>query len=151
MRERKENRRFERIRALNLIYHMAMHPNYRDKETFSENDLKEIAQEYSIPQDSFGWQLAKVTLTNLPEIDRTLLKFIETYRWDSLPPLEKSIFRLGVAQILRSEELGDIPYEVAIDETVELAKRYSYKNFYKFVNAILDKIAKEQKTRSALE
>ncbi len=60
-------------------------------------------------------------------------------KWElhRLPQIDRDILRLATAEILY---LG-IPKEVAINEAVELAKRYSTEDGYRFINGILRKIA----------
>ncbi len=55
--------------------------------------------------------------------------------------VDRSILRLGVAEILYWEW---IPQEVSIDEYVEIAKKYGTEKSGGFVNAVLDRIAKER-------
>ena len=151
---RRKNRRSERKKALNVLYHLELRElltrasESEDPESFINGLLSDILSDYGIEEESFSFKLLKITLTRLKEIDSLLLEFIEPHRWSTLPPLERSLLRLGVAQLLPNTELQDVPTEVAIDETVELAKRYSYRNFHKFVNAILDKVAKRIGTNS---
>jgi N utilization substance protein B len=60
-------------------------------------------------------------------------------KWElhRLPQIDRDILRIAVAEILF---LG-VPKEVAINEAVELAKRYSSEDGYRFVNGILRKVA----------
>ncbi len=55
--------------------------------------------------------------------------------------IDRIILRIGIAEILYSE---DVPAPVAIDEAVELARTYSTAKSYRFVNGILDTIAKRK-------
>jgi transcription antitermination protein NusB len=57
---------------------------------------------------------------------------------DQLSPIEKSILVVGAWELLRAPE---IPYRVAINEAVELAKTYGGTDGYKYVNGVLDKLA----------
>ena len=136
IRARKDNRRVERRKALNVLYHLEMMD-----EIYDVKDLEELIREYEMPVESFAAELVRLTLNNISAIDEALSRFIESYRWEALPPLERSLLRLGAAQVMFGRAI-DVPVEVAINETVEMAKTYSYRNFYKFANAILDKIAK---------
>ncbi len=54
--------------------------------------------------------------------------------------LERSILRLAVWEL----EAGEVPVAVAIDEAVELAKRYASPEAAALVNGILGRIAREQ-------
>ena len=60
--------------------------------------------------------------------------------------VDRNILRLATYEILFCE---DIPIKVAINEAVELAKRYGEADSSKFVNGILDHIAKTEKPSKA--
>jgi transcription antitermination protein NusB len=53
-------------------------------------------------------------------------------------PIEKAILAIGAFEILRAPE---IPYRVAINEAVELAKTYGGTDGHRYVNGVLDKLA----------
>ena len=55
-----------------------------------------------------------------------------------LSPVEKSILTIGTWELLREP---DVPYRVAINEAVELAKSYGGTDGHKYVNGVLDKLA----------
>lgn len=57
-----------------------------------------------------------------------------------LDPIERAILRIGAYE-LRSKV--EIPYRVVINEAVELAKRFGAEESHKFVNGVLDKVAKQ--------
>jgi transcription antitermination protein NusB len=53
-------------------------------------------------------------------------------------PIEKAVLAIGAWELLRAP---DIPYRVAINEAVELAKAYGGTDGHKYVNGVLDKLA----------
>jgi N utilization substance protein B len=55
-----------------------------------------------------------------------------------LSPIEKGVLAIGAWELLRAPA---IPYRVAINEAVELAKAYGGTDGYKYVNGVLDKLA----------
>jgi len=55
-----------------------------------------------------------------------------------LSPIEKGVLAIGAWELLRQHE---IPYRVAINEAVELAKSYGGTDGYKYVNGVLDRLA----------
>ncbi len=55
-----------------------------------------------------------------------------------LSPIERAILAIGAWELLHRLE---IPYRVAINEAVELAKSYGGTDGHKFVNGVLDKLA----------
>jgi N utilization substance protein B len=56
----------------------------------------------------------------------------------ALSPVERAILAIGAWELTRRLE---IPYRVAINEAVELAKSYGGTDGHKFVNGVLDKLA----------
>lgn len=59
---------------------------------------------------------------------------------DELDPIELSLLRMGSYELLRRI---DVPYKVAINETVNLAKRFGATDGYRYINGVLDKVAVE--------
>jgi N utilization substance protein B len=59
---------------------------------------------------------------------------------DELDPVEKGILMMGVYEL---SSRSDVPYRVVINEGVELAKSFGGTDSYKYVNSILDSLAKE--------
>lgn len=59
---------------------------------------------------------------------------------DELDPIELAILRLSIYELAKRL---DVPYRVAINEALELAKKYGSVEGYKFVNGILDQVAKK--------
>lgn len=57
---------------------------------------------------------------------------------EQLSPIEKAVLAIGAWELLRAPE---VPYRVAINEAVELAKAYGGTDGHKYVNGVLDKLA----------
>lgn len=72
-----------------------------------------------------------------PEIDTQLSLFTRNWRLDRLSRIDRSILRIGAAEILFSPE---VPGPVAIQEAVRLASRYGGNESSGFVNGVLDAI-----------
>ena len=69
---------------------------------------------------------------------------------ERIAPLERSILRVGLAELLYPDELpGErgIPPEGAIDEAVETAKRFCGADAPGFVNGILGAVLREQEAK----
>lgn len=90
-----------------------------DEEHFTELLTKIIAQQ---PQ---------ITGALTPYIDRPL---------DQLDPVESAILMIGMYEL---RERLDIPYRVVINEAVDLCKRFGATDAHKYINAVLDRAAKE--------
>jgi N utilization substance protein B len=81
----------------------------------------------------------------LPEIDRIIAQRAEGWRLERLHSVDRNILRLAVYELCYRE---DIPPQVAINEAVELAKKYGGEHSPAFINGILDRIWKERAQRS---
>jgi len=79
-------------------------------------------------------------LERLDEIDRMIGERTVGWRFERLALIDRNILRLGVYELLY---LDEVPPEVAMDEAVELAKKYGTEQARSFVNGILDRIWKE--------
>ncbi|MCD6450478.1 MAG: transcription antitermination factor NusB [Thermotogaceae bacterium] len=77
---------------------------------------------------------------NLKGIDRIISSKLEKWTINRLSAVDRNVLRLGTYELLNEM---DIPIEVTLDEMIELAKKYGTENSGKFVNGVLDKIAKE--------
>ena len=75
----------------------------------------------------------------LPEIDKLLNENTEGWDTTRMGKVELTVLRLAVFEIVFDK---DIPGSVAINEAVEIAKKYGQENSGGFVNAILAKIVK---------
>ena len=56
---------------------------------------------------------------------------------ESLTPIDRSILRLAICELMYRE---DIPKKVILNESINIAKKYSSTESYKFINSILDKL-----------
>ena len=77
-----------------------------------------------------------------PEIDRLLGEKTVGWKFERLALLDRNILRIGVFELLYFD---DVPPEVALDEAVEMAKKYGTEQAKKFINGILDRIWKEHR------
>ncbi|MEK6780046.1 MAG: transcription antitermination factor NusB [Candidatus Deferrimicrobiota bacterium] len=75
---------------------------------------------------------------HLVEVDGLIRKAAENWRLERMALVDRNILRLGAYEICRS---SDVPFAVAINEAVDLAKRYGSEESGAFVNGILDKIS----------
>ena len=90
-----------------------------DREHFEELVGKSIAQHEAI----------EAALT--PFLDRPL---------DQLDPVETAILMIGMFEL---QQRIDIPYRVVINEAVDLCKRFGATDAHKYVNAVLDRAARQ--------
>lgn len=75
--------------------------------------------------------------TNQARIDEMISEVAENWRLDRMAAIDRNILRLGAFEMLFCP---DVPTKVAINEALELAKRYSTAQSSRFVNGILDRL-----------
>jgi len=66
-----------------------------------------------------------------PALDRKL---------DELDPIERNLLRLGTFEL---RDRIDVPYKVVISEAVALAKKFGATDSHRYINGVLDKVARE--------
>lgn len=74
-------------------------------------------------------------------IDHTIGQHVSR-PFEQISPIECAILRLSTFEMLHRL---DIPYRVVINEALELAKSYGATDGFKFVNGVLDKIARDHR------
>ncbi len=91
----------------------------------------------------FSIKLAEETVIHTDEIDTMLTEKMQNWELKRIAAIDRNILRMAICELMYFE---DIPHKVSIDEAIELAKKYSTENSGKFINGILDPIAKETKS-----
>lgn len=111
----------------------------------SETPVSDIEQEflhYHIDK-KFDHAYFKELLNGIPqyldEIDDAIKPFLARSMVE-IDPIELTVLRLATYELLKRP---DVPYRVIINEALELTKKFGSIEGYKFVNGILDKIAKK--------
>jgi len=97
---------------------------------------KQIEKQTDI--DYFKELLNQIPL-HQPEIDEAMLPFLAR-GLKEIDPVELAVLRLAIYELLKHPE---IPYRVIINEALELAKKFGSIDGYKFVNGVLDRVAKK--------
>jgi N utilization substance protein B len=101
---------------------------------------QELASLYEGDVDDYSRELAEAVIEQHEELDRRITEASDEWTADRLGALERNILRLALLELDR----GEVPLEVAIDEAVNLAKRYSSEDAGRLVNGILGRIVKEK-------
>lgn len=79
---------------------------------------------------------------HLPEIDHALDGALTNWRLERLSVIDRNILRIGAAELLLRP---DVPPRVAITEALLLAEKYGNEESVRFVNGVLDALAREQR------
>lgn len=85
----------------------------------------------------FALRLVEGTFEHWDEIDKTIQGVAQNWNIARMAVVDRNVLRLATYELLHCK---DIPPKVAINEAIELGKRYSTSNSGGFINGILDKI-----------
>lgn len=107
--------------------------------SFSRPDFEAFCSNFTVTIDEFAWEIVSGTGKNVPTIDEAISRLSTNWRLERMPRVDLTILRLAAFEIIHR---GDIPKTVAINEAVELAKRFGAEDSASFVNGILDKLDK---------
>ena len=102
----------------------------------------EILEEKKIrnKQRDFALDLFKGVIDHLGAIDEAVAKHLKDWDFDRLGSIERATLRLGAYEIM----FGDLDSAVVINEAIEITKAFGSEQSPKFINGVLDAIAKDK-------
>jgi N utilization substance protein B len=124
-----------RSRALQALYAWDMR---------GERDLERVASrvwdDLAVGSDerAAAGALIREIAARRSELDRSLAAVTENWRMERLGAIERSVLRLAAAEL----SLGATPPRVVLQEAIRLAERYGSAQSAKFVNGVLDALAR---------
>ena len=99
-----------------------------------------LAEPVAAEETEFASAIVAGVLAEKSGLDERIERVSEHWRMARMPVVDRNILRLGTWELLHRE---DIPASVAINEAIELAKRFGGGESRAFVNGLLDRIAGE--------
>ena len=94
---------------------------------------------------AFADSLVRGTKENQEKIDSLIGQFTEHWDLDRMAVVDRNILRAAVYELLWHP---DIPPKVAINEAIEIAKKFGTADSSRFINGVLDRIARELRPAS---
>ena len=107
-------------------------------------DIRDIREQFLGEHDpktfdrGYFEQLLRGVPTNLQQLDGDLKACLDR-SIESVDPVERAILRLGAFELT---QCAAVPYRVVINEAVNLAKIFGAEQGHRYVNGVLDKLAK---------
>jgi transcription antitermination protein NusB len=89
--------------------------------------------------DKFMEELARGTVANATEIDKSIEAKSERWRLERMPIVDRNILRLAIYELSQQA----VPAPVVIDEALELARKFSNDESISFINGILDAVHRQ--------
>ncbi len=128
--------------ALQLLFQHDFNPQVKRAviERFVKERLKDAVLE------PFCLELYDGVLIHVTDIDARLARAAQNWRLPRMAAVDRNVLRLGSYEILHGK---DMPAAVALDEAIELARRYGSKDSPAFVNGVLDRLRKDAAVAAA--
>lgn len=121
--------------TMKILYQMSLNQD------FSESEVDAYLENFTFDDleiEYIRYSTKKIT-EELEFIDENIKSHIEGWEIDRLAKVDLSILRIAIYEILYR---SDIPIEVSINEAIEIAKKYSTEDSFKFINGVLGGIVR---------
>ena len=126
-----KNRSELREIVMKVLYQIYIH-----KKANLDYDIDSLIKEQIDIKNDFVKDTVNGVIKNQKEIDKLANKYLDSWDINRLNKVDKAIFSIGIYELIYT----DTPSVVAINEAVELSKKYSDDAVCKMLNAVLDKI-----------
>jgi len=94
-------------------------------------------------QREFALSLFEGVMQNLEAIDKAISEHLKDWDFERLGSIERATLRLGAYEIM----FGELDPAVVINEAVEISKSFAAEQSPKFINGVLDAIAKDVRAK----
>ncbi len=113
-----------------------LYQKYILENTSAGYDIKSLIKEQLEVENSFVNELVEGVIAHQDEISNLANKYLVDWNIDRLSKVDKAILSIAIFELMYTET----PSVVAINEAIELSKKYSDEKVVKMLNATLDKI-----------
>ena len=119
--------------TMQILYQMEM------LQDFSEDTFKKSIENHTLNDNNLDYirKIYDIITEKKEAIDNTIELNLKDWTIDRISIVDISILRLAISEMLHME---DIPSNVAINEAVELAKKFSDEQAPKFINGVLGNV-----------
>jgi len=116
--------------------------------TLSGASAKDIEAEFRVDNDfqhTDGEYFSAVLKGVVGDVDalEALFSPVLDRKLEELDPIERNLLRLGTYEL---RDRIDVPYKVVINEAVALAKKFGATDSHRYINGVLDKVARDLRT-----
>ena len=125
---------------LREIIMKVIYQTYILENTKNEYDVNSLIKEQIEVENDFINNCVEGIIKNQKEINKLANKYMNNWTIDRLNKVDKAILSLAIYELMYT----DTPSVVAINEAIELSKKYSEEAVTKMINGILDKIYHEE-------
>jgi transcription antitermination protein NusB len=136
-------RRKGREVALQFLYQLDLHGAHDPMPHEGE-----FWQRHPVDPDThaFAESLVRGSKAQQTKIDQLLTQYAEHWDLDRMAVVDRNILRMAVYELLWQPE---VPPKAAINEAIEIAKKFGTTESSRFINGVLDRILREHRPASA--
>lgn len=125
-----------RVKALQSLYQIEM----------SSTTVEEAIDNIIVEGDrSYIFHLVNGVEQHKADIDTKIRPYLKGWSFERLSHIDRTILRIGTLELLYEDDVPDL---VAINEAVELAKKFGDEKSSKFINGVLSNMMKEKQANS---
>ena len=126
--------------ALQFLFQLDFHgrPYLDELEAFLDEELGEHPE--AAEAKAYARRLGEGVARRREDVDARIGAAATNWDLGRMAGIDRAVLRLGTYELLFAD---DVPHRVAINEAIELAKRYSTEKSGAFVNGILDRVRKD--------
>ena len=122
-----------RVEIMTILYQINIY-----KKNKMEFNVEDVIKEVTVVDSEFVKEIVYGVLTYQNEKDELANKYLDGWNIDRLGNTDKAILEMGLYELMYTKT----PEIVCINESIELAKKYSDDSVRKMINAVLDKALK---------
>lgn len=133
-------RRDARETAISIVFESDFHHSVNADQLIDDVKAEfDGSGELELSFDEYTIRLIKGTLKNLEQIDKLIAFSLQNWRFERISKMSKAMLRVALYEIM----FENLPPAIAIDEMLEIAKKYESKDAANFVNGVLGKAVKQ--------
>ena len=129
------NRRTAREKIFEILFESEFYPEY------DENFFSNALEARQIEADEYMKKVYEGVFENRAIIDQKIGDNSAGWKFDRISKVSLTIMRICIYEMLY---MDDVPYSVAINEAVELTKRYDDEKMAGFVNGVVNTVADKE-------
>jgi N utilization substance protein B len=128
-------RREGREVALQFLFHWDL--NARESAESKDLDLFWELRDVATGVRSFATTVLHGVIANQTTVDSKITKYTANYELKRISAVDRNILRMAIYEMLYA---ADVPPIVAINEAIDIAKKFGTEESGKFVNGVLDRV-----------
>lgn len=127
-------RHLARSIILQSLYEWDFSQRGEDLVKIVERNMEEFGPGINEPE--FVWKMVHGIVEHIDQVDEVISTSATQWPFDQIALVDRNVLRIGVYELLYADR-EEVPFKVAINEAVELAKNYGGANSGRFVNGVL--------------